>query len=181
MIRDIANWRQNGTLSCPPDGQSDEVVFQISEDDLQEAESAHAKKRRSNFSARRRFMSRTSPSVSLAVIKVGYHTPDTSGFKLNDEGELELAPSANSVKACEQFIECCMHMLECQPRQHLLAVHIFRSTVTLISMDRVATTISIPFDYVKEPHKLLVFFYRLATSDRESLGYDPSMVPASQD
>ena len=90
MIRDIANWRQTGTLGCPPDGQSDEIVFHIGEDDLQEAETAHAKKRRSNFSSRKRFMSRTSPSTSLAVIKAEYHTPDTSGFKLNDEGELEL-------------------------------------------------------------------------------------------
>ena len=125
-------------------------------------------------------MSRTSFSVSLAVVEVKY-TPGTSGFVANNEGKLELPSNAASVKAREQLFEYCMHMFGRQPRQHLLAVHIFRSTVTLISMDRVATTISIPFDYVKEPHKLLVFFYRLATSDRESLGYDPSMVPASQD
>ena len=127
MIKNTANWQETGALDYPPDGfiylQSNETIFKIGEDDLQEAESTHAM----------------------------------------------------------TLFEYCMHLPGRQPRQHLLAVHIYRNMVTLIGMDRVAATVSIPFDYAKEPHKLLTFFYRLATSDRESLGYGPSMVPASQD
>ena len=65
-------------------------------------------------------MSRTSLSLSLAVIEVKY-TPDTSGFVANNEGKLELPSNATS------------------------------------------------------------FFSRLAASNRDSLGYDLSMVPASED
>ena len=109
------------------------------------------------------------------------HTLGTSRFKVDNEGKLELPPNANSVETHETFIECCMHMLRCLPRQHLLAVHISRNMVTFIGVDRIACTVSIPFDYVKEPRKLLTFFYRFATSNREFLGYGPSMVPLSQE
>ena len=183
-MRDTANRQEHSTLDRRPDGsiffESDEPAFKLSEDELEKAEASQANRRRANFAARKPFIARTSHSLSLAPVEIKY-TPGSSGFKVNKDGELELPSNAESVRTRGQLFEYCMHMFGRQPRKHLLAVHIYRNMVTLISMDRVAMTVATPFDYVKEPHKLLTFFYRLATSNRDSLGYDPSMVPASED
>ena len=183
-MRDTANRQEHSTLDRRPDGsiffESDEPAFKLSEDELEKAEASQANRRRANFAARKPFIARTSHSLSLAPVEIKY-TPGSSGFKVNKDGELELPSNAESVRTRGQLFEYCMHMFGRQPRQHLLAVHIYRNMVTLIGMDRVAMTVATPFDYVKEPHKLLTFFYRLATSDREFLGCDPSLIPPSQD
>ena len=72
---------------------------------------------------------------------------------------------------------------EVQLRQHR---KFFFSAITcgrlawLMRWDRAGAIVSLPFDYTKEPERLLNFAYRIARADPSGQGYDPTVCLASE-
>lgn len=157
--------------------ESDKQSFQLTEDDFKSTNSS-----KSLNEVRKSYMARTNFSKCCVPLEIKYRA-STDGFRVSTGKvkDLHLPNGAGSVETRGQLFEYCLKILRRQHRQFLFAVHIYRNMATLIATDRVSASATIPFDYVKEPLKLLTFFYRLAESEPSALGYDPTVTPATQD
>lgn len=165
--------KEHSPTNNRPDGsvylESDEEAYMLTPAELETSKGSDERKP---------FMARPALSKSIMPLEIKLH-PSTEAFKVNEKGELILPDSATSIQTRGQLFEYCISIFGRQSRQHLFAVHVFRNMVTLLAMDRVNVTAAVPFDYVKEPLKLLTFFYRLALSDSSALGFDPITTLAS--
>ncbi|KAK7689574.1 hypothetical protein QCA50_007366 [Cerrena zonata] len=173
VIEDTSGWKEHSSIDNLPDGsvylESDQEAYRLTMDELKTAQGS---------AERKPFLARTAFSKSLMPLEIKFD-PSAEAFKVNKKGEIILPDSATSIQTRGQLFEYCMTIFGRQPRQHLFALHICRNMATLVVMDRVSVSATIPFDYVKEPLKLLTFFYRLALSDSSALGLDPTMTLAS--
>lgn len=175
MIKDTAGWSESSGTDSRPDGglylESDQEAFQLTKDELDN----------SKFDAvRKPYMARTAYSKCLVPLEIKFRR-STDGFRVDKTGKLILPDGVDSIRTRGQLFDYCTTIFGRQPREHLFALHIYRNMATLVALDRVSASVAIPFDYVKEPLKLLTFFYRAAKSDLSALGYDPTMTPASED
>ncbi|RPD73042.1 hypothetical protein L226DRAFT_465921 [Lentinus tigrinus ALCF2SS1-7] len=85
-------------------------------------------------------------------------------------------------EALGQIAEYMAQIFGHQHRKHLHAVYVYKNRARLLYFDRQGGVVSEPFDYGTREHLTLhTFFWRIAHMSREELGFDPTVVLASED
>ncbi|KAH8096873.1 hypothetical protein BXZ70DRAFT_1065939 [Cristinia sonorae] len=74
-----------------------------------------------------------------------------------------------------QLLGYVSRILQHQHRLSVFSVSIWQRAAYLMHWDRAGVVVTKPFDYTKEPRKLLTFFYRLGRMTDAQLGFDPTV------
>lgn len=103
-------------------------------------------------------------------VEVKYN-PDLSAFYF-EEGEGLLRDSEKGKKAQAQIANYVTQIMIRQHRTFVFLLYVCQTKARITRWDRAGCIVSKPFDFVKQPEKLLNFIYRLALMSRSELGYD---------
>ncbi|KZT03896.1 uncharacterized protein LAESUDRAFT_728580, partial [Laetiporus sulphureus 93-53] len=82
-------------------------------------------------------------------------------------------------KARGQMYQYATAIMNAQPRTHVFFINIWRTQATLFYADHSQFVCTKPFNFTGKSSALSTFLYHLGQMNREELGYDPSVIPAT--
>ncbi|KAJ3476563.1 hypothetical protein NLI96_g11074 [Meripilus lineatus] len=93
----------------------------------------------------------------------------------------ELLPeNTTSKRSRRRMVEHASKVQRFGHRLHLFSVHIYRRSARLLRWDSSGVVVTEAFDYTQYPHLLLDFLHHVSRMDNEQLGFDPTILPASE-
>ena len=96
-------------------------------------------------------------------------------------GKTVFSPTEDGQKTREQILRYVVELFLRQHRESVFIVLIIGRQARLTRWDRTGVITTAPFDYTEGSHHLFTFVYRLGKSNRAGQGFDPTVLPASQE